>query len=104
MEPRAKVTKEVLCEESRFILANALAEARYGRLHGVEDLRVVCEDAVSIPFVEYITFLEQAGYLRYDHERLLVTPDGEDVVTRIKLSQDQLQQIVKLAGQFAGGL
>ncbi len=87
MEPRAKVTKEVLCEESRFILANALAEARYGRLHGIEDLRLVCEDAVSIPFVEYVSFLEQAGYLRYDHERLLVTPDGEDVVNGVRLTE-----------------
>jgi hypothetical protein len=32
-----------------------------------------------------------------------VSADGEDVVTRIKLSQDQLQQIIKLAGQFGGG-
>ena len=87
MEPRAKVTKEVLCEESRFILANALAEARYGRLHGVEDLRRVCEDAVSIPFVEYVSFLEQTGYLRYDHDRLLVTPDGEDVVNGLRLTE-----------------
>ena len=30
MEGRAKVTKEVLCEEARFILANVMAEARYG--------------------------------------------------------------------------
>jgi hypothetical protein len=32
-----------------------------------------------------------------------VKAEGEDVVTRIKLSQDQLQQIMKLAGQFGGG-
>jgi hypothetical protein len=34
---------------------------------------------------------------------ITVKTDGEDVVTRIKLSQDQLNQIVKLAGQFGGG-
>ena len=28
MEPRAKVTKEVLCEEARFILANVMAEEK----------------------------------------------------------------------------
>ena len=33
-----------------------------------------------------------------------IKADGEDVVTRIKLSQDQLQQIMKLASQFGGGL
>ena len=33
-----------------------------------------------------------------------ISADGEDVVTRLKLSQDQLQQIIKLAGQFGGGL
>lgn len=32
-----------------------------------------------------------------------VKADGEDVVVRIKLSQDQLQQMIKLAGQFGGG-
>jgi hypothetical protein len=82
MEARAKVTKEVLCEEARFILANVMAEARYGRQNRYEDIRRVCEGAVSIPFAEYITFLEKAGYLRQDRgsDSLEVTPDGEQVV------------------------
>jgi hypothetical protein len=82
MEGRAKVTKEVLCEEARFILANVMAEARYGRQNRYEDIRRVCEGAVSIPFAEYITFLEKAGYLRQDRgsDSLEVTPDGEQVV------------------------
>ena len=79
---RAKVTKEVLCEEARFILANVMAEARYGRQNRYDDIRRVCEGAVSIPFGEYIGFLEKSGYLRHDHgnESLEVTPDGETVV------------------------
>jgi hypothetical protein len=32
-----------------------------------------------------------------------VKAESEDVVTRIKLSQSQLEEIVKLAGQFGGG-
>src|SRR5438552_3530468 len=82
MEARAKVTKEVLCEEARFILANVMAEARYGRQNRYEDIRRVCEGAVSIPFAEYITFLEKAGYLRQDRgsDSLEVTPEGELVV------------------------
>jgi hypothetical protein len=82
MEGRAKVTKEVLCEEARFILANVMAEARYGRQNRYDDIRRVCEGAVSIPFGEYIGFLEKSGYLRHDHgsESLEVTPDGETVV------------------------
>lgn len=82
MEARAKVTKEVLCEEARFILANVMAEARYGRQNRYDDIRRVCEGAVSIPFGEYIGFLEKSGYLRHDHssESLEVTPDGETVV------------------------
>src|SRR5207248_2660731 len=82
MEGRAKVTKEVLCEEARFILANVMAEARYGRQNRYDDIRRVCEGAVSIPFAEYIGFLEKSGYLRHDHtsESLEVTPDGENVV------------------------
>jgi hypothetical protein len=82
MEGRAKVTKEVLCEEARFILANVMAEARYGRQNRFDDIRRVCEGAVSIPFAEYVTFLEKAGYLRQDRngDSLEVTPDGEEVV------------------------
>jgi len=78
MEGRAKVTKEVLCEEARFILANVMAEARYGRQNRYDDIRRVCEGAVSIPFPEYIAFLERSGYLRHDqaNESLEVTPDG----------------------------
>ncbi|MEO8704111.1 MAG: protein kinase, partial [Kofleriaceae bacterium] len=82
MEGRAKVTKEVLCEEARFILANVMAEARYGRQNRYDDIRRVCEGAVSIPFQEYIGFLEKSGYLRHDraNESLEVSPDGETVV------------------------
>src|SRR5436190_1784896 len=74
MEGKTKVTKEVLCEESRFILANVLAEARYGRQNRYEDIRRVCEGAVSIPFSEYVVFLESAGYLR--HERVSTIGSG----------------------------
>src|SRR5262245_25261839 len=89
MEGRAKVTKEVLCEEARFILANVMAEARYGRQNRYDDIRRVCEGAVSIPFAEYITFLEKSGYLRHDqgNESLEVTPDGETVVNGGNLSE-----------------
>ena len=89
MEGRAKVTKEVLCEEARFILANVMAEARYGRQNRYDDIRRVCEGAVSIPFNEYIGFLEKSGYLRHDHgnESLEVTPDGETVVNGGNLAE-----------------
>ncbi len=89
MEGRAKVTKEVLCEEARFILANVMAEARYGRQNRYDDIRRVCEGAVSIPFQEYIGFLEKSGYLRHDRtsESLEVTPDGETVVNGGNLTE-----------------
>jgi serine/threonine protein kinase len=89
MEGRAKVTKEVLCEEARFILANVMAEARYGRQNRYDDIRRVCEGAVSIPFQEYIGFLEKSGYLRHDRssESLEVTPEGETVVNGGNLSE-----------------
>src|SRR5690242_16441465 len=89
MEARAKVTKEVLCEEARFILANVMAEARYGRQNRYEDIRRVCEGAVSIPFPEYITFLEKAGYLRQDRgsDSLEVSPEGEQVVNGGNLAE-----------------
>ncbi len=89
MEGKTKVTKEVLCEESRFILANVLAEARYGRQNRYDDIRRVCEGAVSIPFQEYVTFLETAGYLRHDRDRevLEVTEQGEEIVNGGNLSE-----------------
>src|SRR5262249_21291929 len=89
MEGRAKVTKEVLCEEARFILANVMAEARYGRQNRYDDIRRVCEGAVSIPFAEYIGFLEKSGYLRHDRttESLEVSPEGEAVVNGGNLAE-----------------
>ena len=89
MEGRAKVTKEVLCEEARFILANVMAEARYGRQNRYDDIRRVCEGAVSIPFGEYIAFLEKSGYLRHDRtsESLEVSPEGEAVVNGGNLTE-----------------
>src|SRR5947208_6790712 len=87
MEGRAKVTKEVLCEEARFILANVMAEARYGRQNRFDDIRRVCEGAVSIPFAEYVTFLEKAGYLRSERDVLEVTSDGEEVVNGTGLTE-----------------
>jgi hypothetical protein len=89
MEGRTKVTKEVLCEESRFILANVMAEARYDRQNSYDDIRRVCEGAVSIPFSEYVTFLEAAGYLRHDRgsETLEVSEAGEDIVNGGSLNE-----------------
>lgn len=89
MEGRAKVTKEVLCEEARFILANVMAEARYGRQNRYDDIRRVCESAVSIPFGEYVGFLEKSGYLRRDRasESLEVSPEGETVVNGGNLAE-----------------
>ncbi|HWO21119.1 MAG TPA: serine/threonine-protein kinase [Kofleriaceae bacterium] len=89
MEGRAKVTKEVLCEEARFILANVMAEARYGRQNRYDDIRRVCEGAVSIPFQEYVGFLEKSGYLRHDraNESLEVSPEGEAVVNGSNLNE-----------------
>ncbi|MEZ4368708.1 MAG: serine/threonine-protein kinase [Kofleriaceae bacterium] len=89
MEGRSKVTKEVLCEEARFILANVLAEARYGRQNRFDDIRRVCEGAVSIPFAEYVAFLEKSGYLRHDRgtESLEVSADGEQVVNGANLTE-----------------
>jgi len=89
MEGRAKVTKDVLTEEARFILANVMAEAKYGRQNRYDDIRRVCEGAVSIPFGEYVSFLEKSGYLRQDKatETLEVTPEGEQVVNGGNLAE-----------------
>lgn len=95
MDGKTKVTKEVLCEEARFILANVMAESKYGRQNSYDDIRRVCEGAVSIPFTEYVGFLEQAGYLNHDRskESLEVTKLGEDVVNGGNLTELTVQAV-----------
>src|SRR5689334_17957423 len=89
MEGRAKVTKEVLCEEARFILANVMAEPRYGRQNRYDDIRRVCEGAVSIPFAEYIGFLEKSGYLPHNraNESLELPPKGQTAANGAQLQE-----------------
>jgi eukaryotic-like serine/threonine-protein kinase len=88
-EARTKVTKEVLCEESRFILANVMAEARYGRQNRYDDIRRACEGAITIPFAEYVNFLDAAGYLQHDRttQSLEVTKEGESIVNGGNLAE-----------------
>ncbi len=95
MEAKTKVTKEVLCEEARFILANIMAESKYGRQNSYDDIRRVCEGAVSIPFTEYVGFLETSGYLKHDlnKESLEVTSLGEDVVNGGSLTELTVQAV-----------
>ena len=99
---RSRVTKDVLCEEARFILANVLAEGRYGRQNRVEDIMRICEGAVSIPFRDYVAFLEGAGYLEHDagKDTLDVTAPGERIVTGEGLSE--LRE--RASAHFRGGL
>ena len=78
MEGRAKVTKEVLCEEARFILANVMAEARYGRQNRYDDIRRVCEGAVSIPFSESSKSSRARGFTRW-RMAVLQTLDAYDL-------------------------
>jgi hypothetical protein len=87
MEPRAKVTKEVLCEESRFILANVRTDAKLGSSCGLDALRQACEGEVSVPLAEYLAFLEQAGYITIDLQRVWLTPEGDDVVNGLRLTE-----------------
>ncbi len=95
MEGKTKVTKEVLCEEARFILANVMAESKYGRQNSYDDIRRVCEGAVSIPFTDYVGFLVSSGYLKHDRnkESLEVTSLGEDVVNGGSLTELTVQAV-----------
>ncbi len=105
MDGKTKVTKEVLCEEARFILANVMAESKYGRQNSYDDIRRVCEGAVSIPFTEYVGFLEQAGYLNHDRskESLEVTKLGEDVVNGGNLTELTVQAVAHFKNASASG-
>lgn len=105
MEARAKVTKEVLVEEARFILANVLAEGRYGKQNRVSDIKRICEGNVTLPFTEYVGFLEAAGYLVHDRQRdaLDVTADGERVVTGERVAELMERAIAHFKGSRKGG-
>src|SRR5215468_2205698 len=104
MEPKAKLTKEMICEEARFILANVLAEGRYGKQNRFEDIRRICEGAVSLSLNEYCSFLENYGYLTFDRRSdvLDVTPEGERVVSGEK-TQDLMARVVQHFMRAASG-
>ena len=55
-----------------------MAESKYGRQNKLADIRRVCEGAISMPFGDYIKFLEGSGHLTQDpvDETLAVTPSG----------------------------
>ncbi len=95
MEAKPKITKEVLCEEARFILANIMAESKYGRQNSHDDIRRVCEGAISIPFTEYVSFLGNSGYLEHDRtkESLEVTDLGETIVNGGNLTELAAQAV-----------
>src|SRR5262249_6910973 len=96
MEPKAKLTKEMICEEARFTLANVPAEGRYAKQNHSEDIRRICEGAVSLGLQEYVSFLENYGYLPYDRRSdvLDVTPEGERVVSGEK-TQDLMARVLQ---------
>src|SRR5262244_3293632 len=96
MEAKAKLTKEMICEEARFILANVLAEGRYGKQNHLDDIRRICEGAVSLALDDYVAFLENYGYMTYDRRSdvLDVTPEGERVVAGEK-TQDLMARVVQ---------
>src|SRR5262252_3954341 len=89
MEPKAKLSKEMICEETRFILANILAEGRYGKQNHLDDIRRICEGAVSLGLDEYIVFLESYGYVAVNRrsDTLEVTSEGERVVSGDKTQE-----------------
>ena len=73
---------------ARFILANVMAEARYGRQNRYDDIGAWARRGLD-PVPEYIGFLENSGYLRHDRasESLEVTPEGETVVNGGNLTE-----------------
>ncbi|MBK9070412.1 MAG: serine/threonine protein kinase [Myxococcales bacterium] len=116
MEGRTKITKEVLTEEARFILANVMAEAKYGRQNRYDEIQRVCEGAVSIPFDEYVVFLKNASYLKQERnsDELVVTSEGEQVVNGGNLAEFTERAVAHFkklkasrtqggAGQLSGG-
>jgi hypothetical protein len=89
MESKTKLTKEVVAQEARFILDSLLNSNQLGKEAGVEELRRLCEQSVSLRFADYVSFLERFGYVTYDTNasRLTITADGERVVAGEKIAE-----------------
>ena len=103
MEGRAKVTKEVLCEEARFILANVMAEARYGRQNRYDDIRRVCEGAVSIPYhgsALNITVHSYAGLLEFGLtacRRILSQDESYELIEHLRAALREIEALPTVA-------
>jgi serine/threonine protein kinase len=104
MEGRTKVTKDILAEEGRFILANVLAEGRFSRQNRLEDIRRICENAVTLPFGEYVGFLESSGYLRQDPatSALEVSAEGARVANGDNLGEFAERAVTYFKGRRKG--
>jgi serine/threonine protein kinase len=89
MEGKSKLTKEVVAQESRFILDSLIAAGQYSKEVPFEELRRLCEQSVSLRLLDYINFLERFGYITYDRNTHLVTitADGDRVVGGEKVAE-----------------
>ncbi len=89
MDPKGNLTKEILSEESRFILQNLLNEARHGKQNAIGDIHKLLEKSVSIKLLDYILFLEKYGYVIYNRKTNLVevTREGEQAVAGEKFAE-----------------
>lgn len=89
MENQSKLTKELVAQESRFILEHLLNASQFNPEVQVEELRRLCQDSVSLRLGDYVSFLERFGYLSYDRaaHQVTISADGERVVSGEKMAE-----------------
>lgn len=89
MEGKNKLTKEVVAQESRFILDSLVAAGQYNKEVPFEELRRLCEQSVSLRLLDYVNFLERFGYITYDRNThlVMITNDGQRVVGGEKVAE-----------------
>jgi eukaryotic-like serine/threonine-protein kinase len=89
MEAKSKLTKELVAQESRFILDCLLNATKFSPQVPIEELRRLCEQSVSLRLADYLGFLERFGYLTHEKatNSINITADGQRVVAGEKIAE-----------------
>src|SRR4051812_48761849 len=73
------VTRDILAEDTVFILQCLRENAREGRSMHMMDVRNYLANSVTLEFSDYLRFLRKNNYVQLDREQhtLALTPDGD---------------------------
>ena len=89
-----EVTRDLLVEDSVFILQCLRQNQRGGRPNALADVRLTLANSVTLDLSDYVSFLRQFGYLDVDAQAaaLLVTPHGDKAAVGVSSVADDVGQ------------